>query len=117
MWPFQKKYVRVRQYLLRSPYPWLETIFLISDRELDHLSGWTLGFYHCTACGAYQGFAHRVPDLLPADQPGNKAYQPTDPIAHNERNAFWRLHAHGDGRVILFERDMEVPENAPQRLS
>jgi hypothetical protein len=74
--------------------PWLETIYLIDDRELSRLSDWTVGYYHCKHCGAYQGFAHQIRD----DGPSAKA--------HNERLDFMREHAHGDGRIALFERYM-----------
>ena len=98
MWPFTKRTIRITQRSIPSAYAWLETIFLVDDRELDHVSDWTVGYYHCIQCDTFRGFAY---ELHPKHSP-----QVVSPQAHNERNAFWRTHAHGDGRILLFEKDM-----------
>lgn len=94
--------IRINQVVVPSGYRWLSTILLVDDREAERLSDWSVGYYHCSHCHAYQGFAHQLP---PLNKYGDTT---TDPAVHNERNAFWRKHAHGDGRIIMFERDMEI---------
>jgi hypothetical protein len=74
---------------------WLETIFLIDDKELSRLNDWTVGYYHCKHCDTFQGFAYQINGEV-------------NPKAHNEQLDFMRAHAHGDGRISLFER--YVPE-------
>lgn len=73
---------------------WLETIVLVDDQELKRLGDWTVGYYHCKHCDAYQGFAYHVD----GDKPSAKA--------HNEQLDFMLTHAHGDGRIMLFEKCM-----------
>ena len=91
--------IRIKQHIQVSPYPWLETIFLIDDKEAARLGDWTVGYFHCSQCDAYESWSGQLP-----------AYDPTSDgastEAHNKRNAFWRKHAHGDGRIVLFEKDM-----------
>ncbi len=77
---------------------WLETIFLIADEELPGLNNWTVGYYHCKHCNTYQGFAYRLEE----DKPNVKA--------HNEQLDFMLVHAHGDGRIALFEKHLEEKE-------
>src|SRR5574341_1165227 len=86
--------IKISQHVIRNEFqPWLETILLIDDSEVKRLSDWSIGFFHCSHCHTYQGFAYKAP---PPDG---------DPVlkeAHNDRNAFWREHAHGSGRIFLF---------------
>ena len=110
----RNKYINITQNAIESGYSWLETIVLVSDVELPRLNDWTVGHYHCKQCNAYQGFSHQLPAPEKADHSGELTYQPVSAKAHNERNAFWRAHAHGDGRIFLFEKDMEN-EDALQR--
>jgi len=74
---------------------WLETIHLIDDKELSRLSDWTVGYYHCKHCGAYQGFSYHID--------GNSV----SAKAHNEQLDFMLAHAHGDGRILMFEKRIE----------
>lgn len=83
------------QYGLQS---WLETIHLIDDRELSRLNDWTVGYYHCKKCNTYQGFAYHIDDHKPSAK------------AHNEQLDFMLAHAHGDGRIMLFERHIMEEE-------
>ena len=88
--------IHVTQHIVKNEFQkWLETVLLVSDNEAERLSNWTVGYYHCSHCNTWKGFAYQ---LSPMDE--------VNPQAHNERNDFWRNHAHGDGRVILFERDI-----------
>ena len=89
--------IHIKQRILISPYPWLEIIMLVEDKEAERLNGWTIGFYHCKNCNQYQAYAYELPVIGEAN-----------PKAHNDRNAFWRKHAHGDGRIALLEKDMEI---------
>jgi len=95
---FKKNKIKIRQISLPSGYLWLETILLLDDKEAERLNDWTVGYYHCTECDTWQAFADKLP---PKDQ------NPVSKKMHNERNKFWREHAHGDGRILLFEQDME----------
>ena len=94
----KKTKIRIRQVILDSGYRWIETIMLIDDKEAERLNDWTVGYFHCKECNAFQGFAGKLP---PIDGNG------VSPKMHNERNAFWREHSHGDGRIILFEKDID----------
>jgi hypothetical protein len=94
---FNKKYIKITQYALESGYSWLETILLIGDKELEKLNDWTVGYYHCKQCDGWQSFSGKLPPV---------GQNPESKEMHNERNKFWREHAHGDGRIILFERDL-----------
>ncbi len=99
--PFRKP-INITQGIIKNEFQtWLETIVLVDDKEAERLGDWTVGFYHCKHCGAYQGFSYQLPPV---------GGDPVIPQAHNDRNAFWRAHAHGDGRVMLFERDIPVLE-------
>ena len=73
---------------------WILRIPLIDDEALKKTNGYTLGFDHCTHCGAFQSYAYKLP---PIETPISKE-------AHNEWVDFHMAHAHGDGRVALFER-------------
>lgn len=96
---FGRSAVKIREHRLQfGLQPWLETVFLIDDKEAERKSDWTVGYYHCSHCDTWQGFAHKLP---PAGD--------VSAVAHNERNAFMRAHAHGDGRIALFEQDMPDP--------
>jgi hypothetical protein len=94
---FNRKPIKITQAILPSGYAHLETIILIDDNEATRLSDWVVGYYHCKQCGAYQAYAGKLP---PAGSP-----QQVVPAMHNERNAFWRAHHHGDGRIVLFEKE------------
>ena len=85
-----------KQFGLQS---WLETIFLIDDKELYRLNDWTVGYYHCKHCNMFQGFAYKI---IGSD---------VNSKAHNEQLDFMLAHAHGDGRILLFERHM--PDDDP----
>jgi hypothetical protein len=92
--------VKIQQYVLVNQFqPWLETILLVNDKEVERLSGWTIGYYHCSHCHTYQGFTFQLPPV---------GGDPVSAQAHNDRNMFWRAHAHGDGRIHLFEVDLPV---------
>lgn len=93
----KKKYIKINQYALPSSYSWLETIILIDDREVERLNDWTIGYYHCKHCDTWQSYSGKLPPI--GEDPESKQM-------HNERNEFWRKHAHGDGRIILLERDI-----------
>jgi hypothetical protein len=98
---FFNKPIKVTQGVIENQFQtWLETIVLVDDKEAARLGDWTVGFYHCKHCGAYQGFSYKLP---PVD-----GDEKVNPQMHNDRNEFWRAHAHGDGRVILFEKDIPV---------
>jgi hypothetical protein len=99
---FKQGPIRIRQEVLPSGYKWLETILLIDDVQAEKLSDWTVGYYHCIYCREYQGFAYKLP---PKNKYGDSS---VNPVAHNERNKFWRKHAHGDGRILMFEKDLPV---------
>jgi hypothetical protein len=100
------KPIKVSQGIIKQNFqPWLLTILLVDDKEAARLDDWTVGFYHCTQCGAYQGFAYQLPPVQ-EDALDGRPYGGVNPQAHNDRNAFWRAHAHGDGRVLLFEKDL-----------
>ena len=86
-----------QQYGLQS---WLETIFLISDKELSRLNDWTVGYYHCKHCNAYQGFAYHLDKNEP------------NPKAHNDQLDFMLAHAHGDGRIMIFDKYMPLDDGA-----
>lgn len=130
MW-FKRQPIRISQNILSSSYRWLETIVLVDDIEAERCGDYTVGFYHCKQCDTYQGFAIKLP---PKPEPfcprcnrdaGNgfgcvySAHEGARyPVAregvvsaraHNERNAFWRAHAHGDGLMLLLERDIPEP--------
>lgn len=97
------KPIRIYQYVVPfHPQDWIETILLVDDNEAARLNNWTVGYYHCRHCGAWRAFSYQLPEM---DKYGN---YPANPIAHNDRLDFWVAHAHGDGRVVLFERKMEV---------
>lgn len=90
------KPIRITQATLQyGLQPWLETIFLIADTELSRLNDWTVGYYHCKRCEAYQGFSYQI----------TSDGEPS-PKAHNERLEFMRAHSHGDGRIMLFDKPM-----------
>lgn len=93
-----KKIIKIRQHIIKSPYPWLETICLIDDMEAQRLNDWTTGYYHCRECDTFQGFAFQLPVNGVSVQ------------ARNSRTQFWWDHAHGDGRVILSERHIDINE-------
>lgn len=95
---FEKKPIKITQHILPSGYRHLETIILINDQEATRLSDWVVGYFHCKHCDAYQAYAGKLP---PAGSTQNVV-----PKMHNERNAFWRAHHHGDGQIVLLERDM-----------
>lgn len=76
---------------------WLETILLVDDKEASRLNDWTVGYYHCKHCGAFQGFAYKLDDNGPSAK------------AHNEQLDFMLAHAHGDGRIALFEKKLPQP--------
>ena len=94
--------IKTSPWELKSAYAWLSTIILISDQEVERLNDWTVGYYHCSHCNTSKGFALKLPSKDGGD--------PVSPIAHNERNQFFREHAHGDGRILLFEKDLPEPE-------
>lgn len=96
----KKTKIKITQHVRPSYYSWLETITLIDDKELGRLSDWTVGYYHCKHCNTFQGFAYKLPPEGSQD--------PVNPKAHNDRNAFWRRHCHGDGMILLTEKDMEI---------
>jgi hypothetical protein len=73
---------------------WLETILLIADPELKRLNDWSIGYYHCKECETYQGFSYQITEEV-------------IPKGHNEQLEFMLAHAHGDGRIALFEKRME----------
>jgi hypothetical protein len=96
---FKKKPIKITQKILSSGYAHLETILLIDDEEATRLSDWVVGYYHCKHCNAYKAYAEKLPPVGSTQQVVVKM--------HNERNAFWREHHHGDGRILLFEKDIE----------
>lgn len=93
-----KTRIKIKQRVLPSSYRHLETLLLIDDKEATRLSDWIVGYYHCKQCNAFRGFAYKLP---PAG-----SVQSLIAEAHNDRNEFWRYHSHGDGRIILFEKDI-----------
>jgi len=96
--PFKTEFVKTNQHKIKSSYRWLETVIFFTDDLARQYGGYCMGFYHCQACGAYEGFCFKLPDM---DSP-----QLVSAEAHNSRNQFWRKHAHGDGRILLMERDI-----------
>ncbi len=99
---FSRKPIRITQYVIPNKFQsWLETIVLVDDKEAARLNDWTVGFYHCKHCGTFQGFTYNL---------SNVNSEGVNAKAHNDRNAFWHAHAHGDGRIALFERDMPIPQ-------
>lgn len=87
---------RLTPYSIESGYSWLETIVFFDDRGLERYGDYCMGMYHCKHCDTYEGFCEHLPKDVLASK-----------VLHNSRNKFWRSHAHGDGRIILFERDMD----------
>lgn len=85
---------------MSSGYVHLETILLLDDKEAARLSDWIVGYYHCKQCNAFQAFSCKLPPVGSTQQ--------EVPKMTNERNSFWRQHHHGDGRILLFERDVET---------
>lgn len=105
---FSRKPIKITQGIIPNQFqPWLETILLIDDKEAERLGDWTVGFYRCKYCEAYQGFSYQLPPVQ-KDAMDGTPYSGTIPQAHNDRNEFWRKHAHGDGRILLFEKDMPI---------
>jgi hypothetical protein len=96
---FKKKPIKITPHVLPSAYTHLETILLIGDKEAARLSNWVVGYFHCKHCNAYQAYAGKLPPI--------GSSQKVVPKMHNEKNAFWREHHHGDGRIMLFEKDIE----------
>ena len=96
---FDKKPIKITQRVMPSGYSHLETILLIDDEEATRLSDWVVGYYHCKHCNAYKAYASKLPPV--------GSTQIVVAEMHNERNAFWREHSHGDGRILLFERDID----------
>lgn len=94
--------IHITQQFIPSSYSHLGLILLLDDKEVERLGDWTIGFHHCKQCGTYEAYAHKLP---PLDRYGQA---PVDAAMHNSRNAFWRKHAHGDGRILLFEKDLLV---------
>lgn len=93
--------IKISQHIMPSPYPWLDTLLLVDDATAEKLSRWTVGYFRCTHCNTFQEFAYQLPEYDPTSD-GSSAQ------AHNDRNKFWREHHHGDGRIILFKKDVEV---------
>jgi hypothetical protein len=100
MFKNKKTKIKITQRILETGYAHLETIMLIDDNEATRLSDWVVGYYHCKQCGAFKGYANKLPPV--------GSTQVVVPAMHNDRNAFWREHHHGDGRILLFEKDMEI---------
>ena len=95
----KKTKIKITQHVLKSANTHLETILLISDKELTRLSDWTVGYYHCRYCGEFKGFAYKLPS--------EGSTQVISAEAINERNAFWRSHCHGDGMILLLAKDID----------
>ena len=98
----KKTKIKIKQSILESGYRHLETILLIDDDEATRLSDWTVGYFHCKVCNEFQGYAGKLPPVGSTQQ--------VVPEMHNERNAFWRKHHHGNG-MILFEKDLPTIKN------
>jgi DNA topoisomerase IA len=94
-----KKPIKITQRILKSGYRHLETILLINDEEATRLSDWVVGYFHCKQCNTYKAYAGKLPSA--------GSVQIIVPKMINERNSFWREHHHGDGRIVLFEKDVE----------
>src|SRR5262249_40238108 len=125
---FEKKPAQFNPGIIKSGYSWLETIVFFDDKLLEKYGDWSMGLYHCKSCGEYQGFCFKVPPKPqpfcpacnhnygdgfhcsnPEHESGKYLVAPEGEVskeAHNSRNAFWRKHAHGDGRIVLFERNL-----------
>ena len=72
---------------------WVKRVYLMADKELKKTDDWTVGFYFCESCKKVKGFAYKLP--------------PIGEVSKECKNDWidWLIaHAHGDGRVILFER-------------
>ena len=114
-----KTKIRINQWVLGSGYSWLETILLLDDKEVKKVNDYTLGFFHCKECDTFEGFCFKLPpEYVCYKHPEgcfdevnckNDRYKNESPSKemHNARNAFWRNHHHGDGRILVFERDIE----------
>jgi hypothetical protein len=96
----KKTRIKITQNIIPSGYSWLEAIVLVDDKELSRVSDWTVGWYHCKHCNTFQGFSYKVPP--------EGSHESVNAKAHNERNAFWREHCHGDGMILLIEKDIEI---------
>lgn len=91
----EQETIITHEHHVQSSYPWLETIMLIDDVQAESLSDWVVGYFHCKQCGAYRGWAHKLPPK--GSRAGGQAMT-------NDRNRFWHEHAHGDGRIVLLEK-------------
>ena len=83
---------------------WVKRIYLYDDQGLEKVGDVSIGFYHCTHCGAWKGWAYKLPPKDAADGENKRA--------HNEFLDFLFAHSHGDGRAILFERKHAIRERA-----
>lgn len=93
---FEKWKIKVKQYDWHNGFQkWVKRIYLYDDKELERLNDWSIGFYHCEQCGVYKGFSYK----LPVKGQISKECQ-------NDWVDFFVEHAHGDGRVILFEKKL-----------
>ena len=102
-----KTEIKIKQRVLESGYSHLETILLIDDNEATRLSDEVVGYFHCKQCGAFQAYAGKLPPKNMGDGINFRM--------HNERNAFWRAHCHGDGRILLFEKDIPDEESEEEK--
>lgn len=96
---------------------WVKRITLYDDTQLGKVDDTTLGFYVCEQCGAAKPFCYKLPpEFVCYEHPDgctdknheNQRYKNNAPLkeAHNQWLDFLRTHAHGDGRVALFERNI-----------
>jgi hypothetical protein len=114
---------------------WVKRVYLYGNEGLDKLDDWSVGFYHCTHCGAWQSWSYKIPGepkmfcpRHPEDKTGRAGFACTIPAhkdskyeryeeelgpvslkANHEWIDFLHAHSHGDGRAILFERKIASP--------
>ena len=95
--------------------PWIRRIALIDDSQLEKTGDMTVGLFNCTRCDIYRPYTFKMPPeyvcyehIDGCDDPdhANQRYKNYAPSreAHNEWVDFQLTHAHGDGRIALFER-------------
>lgn len=93
--------IKIKPYEIPSGHnfqPWIKKIGMIDDSQLEKTNDATFGLFNCTKCDVYQPYHFKLPPLGSSD--------PVSKEAHNEWVDFQLKHAHGDGRVALFERKM-----------